>query len=110
MKWTSESSYELCREGEIAGICVEVLDWGTQKTAGGKTWHPVSIGIELNEHDSSGNRFLRRRQLPLSMKKGVTRAFVEGMLDRKLTEDEIEGNFDGRQLLGVKCLPKIVHS
>jgi hypothetical protein len=108
--WNSKIEYELCAENNYAATCVEVLDLGTQKMKSGKTWHPVSLGFELAEQDSAGERFLRRRSLPGRLKSGVTCAFIEGMLDRKLTDDEINGSFDGRQLLGVKCLIEIVHS
>jgi hypothetical protein len=105
--WNSKIEYELCAENNYAATCVEVLDLGTQKMKSGKTWHPVSLGFELAEQDSAGERFLRRRSLPGRLKSGVTCAFIEGMLDRKLTDDEINGSFDGRQLLGVNDQPGV---
>ena len=34
---------------------------------------------------------------------------IESMLGRKLTDNELGGNFDDRQLLGAKCAVEIGH-
>ena len=70
----------------------------------------VVFGFELAEEDSTGRRYFRRRTLTSTLHaKSTTRGFIESMLGRKLTDDELGGNFDDRQLLGAKCAVEIGH-
>lgn len=108
-KWKSNGSYEPCPEGTHAATCVEVLDIGTQETQYGDK-PQVVFGFELAEEDSIGRRYFRRRTLTSTLHaKSTTRSFIESMLGRKLTDDELGGNFDDRQLLGAKCAVEIGH-
>lgn len=122
MKWkTNATQYERPAPGSHLGVCVAVIDLGTQpKTFQGVVGHErqVRLTFELpNEKmegkynpKDKGKPFLVSRSFKQSLHvKANLRKFLEGWRGRAFKQEELEG-VDPRKFLGVPCRLNIIES
>jgi hypothetical protein len=109
-KWNSGGDYELAPEGPQLSTCVSIIAMGTQDTNYGPKGQ-VNFGFETQETDSGGHPYMLRTTLTVSLSpKSKARPIIEALLGRPLDDQEEQGGFDDRDLLGRICVLDVEHS
>jgi hypothetical protein len=114
-KPTEGGDFKPCPVGTHLGVCVRVIDLGTQEsTFGGKTniRHKVMISWELpDERMDDGRPFMVSKRYTWSMhEKATLRKDLEAWRGVPFKDSDFgEGGFDIRNVLAKPCLVSVTH-
>lgn len=114
-KATGGAEFEKAPPGTYVSRCFQVIDLGTQTVEwqGKKKLSPkILIGWELlgDERMEDGRPFMISQRYTLSLfDQAVLRQHLESWRGKPFSEDEINGGFDVKNILGAYCLLNVIH-